>query len=230
MAPDEIAAARVYDRWMTSHGPHAALMRFLMTVPGMILVNTPALRLPEEVRIRRHERLLDIGCGRASLLRLLASRVRFTSRPVGLARGLATALPFADDTFHLLLCGHLFKYLSDAELRLCLREIRRVLRPGGIAIVWEMAPTKSRLLNRFNRWVISREKLPLTLRTYRELHRAARDCSFDWIDHARLRPFLVPPIPRVSLILGKAPHGWKPRGRRLRTPQEKHSSEQTCVD
>lgn len=247
MLPNEFRAAREYDRWMVARDPHAALMRFLMSVPGMILVNTPAFRLPEELRIGRHHRVLDLGCGRASLLRLLASRVRFKVMPVGLdasrqmlnlarntlrdtgeapvhlTHGLASEIPLATGTFDLVICAHLFKYLSDEELRRSLHEIRRVLKPGGLCVAWEFAPTGSRLLNRFNRYVLSRRFTPLRLRTYRHLQRLACECQFDWIDNARLRPFLLPPIPRVSILLGKAPEGWHERlaqaGIRLKTPQ-----------
>jgi len=247
MLADELRAAREYDHWMVARDPHAVLMRFLMSVPGMILVNTAAFRLPEELRIRRDHRILDLGCGRASLLRLLTSRVGLKVTPVGLdasrqmlalarntmrdtgeapvhlALGLASEVPFATGTFDLVICAHLFKYLSDAELRRSLHEIHRVLKPGGLCIAWEFAPTNSRLLNRFNRRVLSRGPTPLRLRTYRHLQRLAGKCHFDWIDNARLRPFLLPPIPRVSILLGKAPEGWHDRlaqaGIRLKTPQ-----------
>jgi hypothetical protein len=29
------------------------------------------------------------------------------------------------------------------------------------------------------------------------------------VSNAHLRPFIYPPIPRVSVILGKAPFGWR---------------------
>lgn len=247
MLPEELRAAREYDRWMVARDPHAALMRFLMSVPGMILVNTPAFRLPEELRIGRHHRVLDLGCGRASLLRLLTSRVGLKVTPVGLdasrkmltlARnavrdtseapvhltlGLASKIPLAAEIFDLVICAHLFKYLSDGELRRSLHEIHRVLKPGGLCLAWEFAPTGSRLLNRLNRRVLSRGSTPLRLRTYRRLHRLASECRFDWIDNAGLRPFLLPPIPRVSILLGKAPEGWHERlaqaGIRWKAPQ-----------
>lgn len=247
MLPDELRAAHEYDRWMVARDPHAALMRFLMSVPGMILMNTPAFRLPEELRVRRGHRVLDLGCGRGSLLRLLASRARLKVTPVGLdasremlrlaqgtmrktgeapvhvTLGLASEAPFAGGAFDLVICAHLFKYLSDGELRRCLLEIRRVLKPGGLCIAWECAPTGSRLLDRFNHRVLSRGSTPLRLRTYRHLQRVASECEFDWIDNAGLRPFLLPPIPRVSILLGKAPEGWHERlaqaGIRVKAPQ-----------
>ena len=59
------------------------------------------------------------------------------------------------------------------------------------------------------------------LRGYRELRRMAYDAGFDWVQSANLRPFLLPPISRVSLIMGKAPDGWRSmvvEGRRVMEP------------
>jgi ubiquinone/menaquinone biosynthesis C-methylase UbiE len=227
---------------MDKRGPLAAAMRFAMSVPGQILVNTAAFTLPEELRMRPGWRVLDVGCGRAGIARVLADRARLERPPVGLdasqrmlalarrdieveggppvylTRGAATALPFADGAFDLLLSGHAFKYLSDDELRAYMTEARRVLKPGGLALAWEFAPTGSGLLDRWNRWVLTQEVPLVRLRSYRELRTLAYGCGFDWVQHARLRPFLLPPIPRVSLIMGKAPEGWRPRvveGRRV---------------
>lgn len=50
---------------MAKRGPIAAAMRFAMSVPGQILANTAAFTLPQELRMERNWRVLDIGCGRA---------------------------------------------------------------------------------------------------------------------------------------------------------------------
>ena len=68
--------------------------------------------------------------------------------------------------------------------------------------------TSSERLNRWNRRVLTLELPLVRLRGYRELEAVARGCGFDWVEHAQLRPFLLPPIPRCSLIMGKAPEGW----------------------
>lgn len=232
MPPRPPSFADGYDRWMSKRGPLAAAMRFAMSVPGQILVNTAAFTLPEELRMRPEWRVLDIGCGRAGVLRVLADRVRLEQPPTGLdpsyemlslatrdmaaeggptvnlSQGVATTLPFADESFDLVLCGHVFKYLTDEELRSCFTEMRRVLKPGAISLVWEFAPTKSGLLDRWNRYVLTREVPIVRLRSYRELQAMAYACGFDWVEHAGLRPFLLPPIPRVSFIMSRAPEGW----------------------
>ena len=241
-SPPSIGFALEYDRWMGGRGPLAAAMRFAMSVPGQILVNTAAFTLPEELKIGQDWRILDVGCGRAGVVRVLADRARLQQAPVGidasrrmlelakrdiaaeggpevrLAQGTATALPVVDASFHLAISGHAFKYLTDEELMAHLQEVRRVLRPGGLFVAWEFAPTASGLLDRWNRWVLTREVPLVRLRSVRELCRLAYASGFDWVQPAGLRPFLLPPIPRASLLMGKAPEGWQARiidGRRV---------------
>ena len=220
---------------MAKRGPTAAAMRFAMSLPGQIFVNTPVFRLPQELRMERNWRVLDIGCGRAGFTRVLPHRARLEQPPVGLdlSRGMLSlarrdmagergpALPFADATFQLIVSGHAFKYLDDDELCSMLAEAQRVLKPGGLFVAWEFAPTRSNLLDRWNRWFLTIEVPLVRLRGYRELQAAAYRCGFDLVQPAQLRPFLVPPIPRVSLIMGRAPEGWRSTvidGRRVLEP------------
>lgn len=44
-----------------------------------------------------------------------------------------TSLPFDDDSFDVVLCSHVLEHVPDD--RAAMREMRRVLRPGGVAIV-----------------------------------------------------------------------------------------------
>jgi SAM-dependent methyltransferase len=55
-----------------------------------------------------------------------------------------TALPFADDAFDVVLCSHVLEHVPDD--RAAMRELARVLRPDGLAVVqspvnYEMAAT-----------------------------------------------------------------------------------------
>jgi ubiquinone/menaquinone biosynthesis C-methylase UbiE len=227
----EAKVARDYDRWLTGGSLSGLLYGSLASLPGTVLVNTPAFRLHTELQIRPAQRVLDVGCGRGALLQTLAARVPFTRTPVGvdisramlrlgardvqkaphdvaLIRASGTALPFADDAFDVVICGHLIKHLEDAALLELLREIRRVLTPGGIALLWEFAPTTSERLNAINRAVLTPGVGSFELRDYATLSAYALEAGYEWVGNARLRPFLFPPIPRVSLLLGKAPPGW----------------------
>jgi SAM-dependent methyltransferase len=113
--------------------------------------------------------ILDIGCAAGAEFEPLLARdfqivgfdyapemirvaqERFgASRGVRLCRADAESLPFPDASFDHVVCLGVFEYLSTYER--CLQEIRRVLRPGGMAII--SLPTRISLdrfsINLFN--------------------------------------------------------------------------------
>jgi 2-polyprenyl-3-methyl-5-hydroxy-6-metoxy-1,4-benzoquinol methylase len=216
---------RTYNRWL-GRSISGRLYGLLASPPGLMLVNTPVLKLHQELQLRPENRLLDVGCGSGALLEMLASKVAFKQPPVGidvsnsmlglsrerrrvsLVEGSGTQLPLADGSFDVVTCAHVVKHLDGASLLDLLREMRRVLSHGGIAVLWEFAPTPSRLLNAWNQWVITLGVRDCNLRDYTTLSAYALEAGFEWISNAHLRPFIYPPIPRVSLIMGKAPIGW----------------------
>lgn len=221
---EERRVARAYNRWMTRNGPLAQHMRWAMGPAGTLLVNTPALSLAGELGIAPGDRVLDIGCGRGSVLRYLDAAVGFETRPVGidvstamlrlarerddpdasisLVASNATCLPFPDETFDLVLIAHTWKHLGDRALLFNLHEIRRVLRPGGSCVGWEFAPRSSRLLNRLNRAVLTAGDVKdVRLRGFHILASAATQVGFAFVRRLDLGPFLWPPIPRVSVRL-----------------------------
>jgi SAM-dependent methyltransferase len=219
-----VRVGRAYNRWIKKSAS-GKLYGLLAGPPGLMLVNTPAFKLHEELQLRPETRLLDIGCGSGAMLELLASHVAFEHPPVGidlsasmldlgdarrasLVEGSGTQLPFADERFDVVTCAHMVKHLDDDSLLRLLAEIRRVLAFGGIAVVWEFAPTRSRILNAWNEYVITLGVRDCNLRNYTMLSAYALEAGFEWVSNAHLRPFVYPPIPRVSLILGKAPVGW----------------------
>jgi ubiquinone/menaquinone biosynthesis C-methylase UbiE len=208
--------------------------RFGASVPGQILVNTAIFRLPEELRIRSDWRVLEVAAGRASLSRVLAERSDLDTppvaidaspqmlwqarrdassgaRPVELVCGSASGLPFAGESFDLIVFSHAFRSLADVQLHEVLVEASRALKQGGICLVWEYAPTGSERLDRWNHWLLTRQARDVRLRSTAELRSIAYTSGFDWVAPAHLRPFIFPPIPRVSLIMGKAPPGWERR-------------------
>ncbi len=230
--PPEAKRRTEYDRWLNRPGLSSLAIRWAMSTAGQWAVNTPLMRIPEHFDLKPDQRWLDIGCGRGALLRFIDSRVRFDRAPVGLdfsaaalrlaradaegragpelAQGTATALPFEDESFHLVTCGYLVKHLADAELDAMLVEVRRVLVGGGLALIWEFAPTGSARLDAWNRWVLSRGVGDPQLRPVRTLLAHATAAGYEHVRNAQLRPFLLPPIPRASMLIGKAPAGWRP--------------------
>lgn len=227
----EAAVAREYDRWLNGPSITGRLYALLAGLPGTILVNTPAFRLHTELQIKPEQRVLDIGCGTGALLQTLSSRVNFVTPPIGvdlsrtllrqgnaafgrgdshpeLLRASGLSLPFPDEAFDIVTCAHVVKHLDDDGLLEFMREMRRVLQPGGIGLLWEFAPTNSERLNAWNKFVLSPGVRECNLRDYTTLSAYALEAGFEWVGNARLRPFLYPPIPRVSLLVGKAPVGW----------------------
>lgn len=222
-----------YERWIGGRDLHSAVIRWVMTAPGQWAVNSPLMKLPENLALRREQRWLDIGCGRGTLLRLVDQRVGFETPPTGvdfsmealrlarqdarqhrhelrLAGGTATALPFQDQSFDLITCGYLIKHLTDAELDRFLGEVRRVLAGGGLALLWEFAPSGSRRLDAWNRRVLGPRVHDPILRSTSTLLEHAERTGFEFTRDAVLRPFFFPPIPRASILVGRAPEGWQP--------------------
>ena len=117
---------------------------------GIASVHRP---LVDQAEIRPGHRVLEIGCGTGNLM-LLAKRLHPDAEVVGLdpdpkalarARrkagrkalpvrldlGFAQELPYPDASFDRVLSALMFHHLGPDEKEKALREVRRVLKPGG---------------------------------------------------------------------------------------------------
>lgn len=114
---------------------------------------TALQRLVDQAQLSAGQRVLDLGCGTGALS-LLAKRaqprveiVGLDPDPKALARarrkaergglavtfeqGFGDSLPFADASFDRVLSSFVFHHLEAAQKPPALREVHRVLRPGG---------------------------------------------------------------------------------------------------
>lgn len=126
-------------------------------------------RFTAEAAVRKGDRVLDAACGTGDLavadLKAGAARVTgldFSERMLERARrksadkalewiqGDLLALPFADATFDAATVG--FGVRNVADLELALRELRRVLRPGGRLAILELTQPRGPLKPFFTLW------------------------------------------------------------------------------
>jgi ubiquinone/menaquinone biosynthesis C-methylase UbiE len=131
----------------------AALLPLYDPLSRVLGVRAAHRRLVDQAGIEPGNRVLEIGCGTGNLL-LLAKRAHPRAAVVGLDpdeaalararrkaeragldvqldRGFAGELPYPDASVDRVLSALMFHHLPAPEKRAALREVRRVLAPGG---------------------------------------------------------------------------------------------------
>ncbi|MEV4622804.1 class I SAM-dependent methyltransferase [Asanoa sp. NPDC049573] len=123
-----------------------------------------------------------------TFVELATERARAEGVPVAFRQGDVAALPFADDSFDVVVCQAAFKNFVDPVR--ALDEIHRVLRPGGVAIIQDLnrgataddirADVAGMGLNRFNGAVTRISLGGLKRRAYAasDFERVASDSAF----------------------------------------------------
>jgi SAM-dependent methyltransferase len=160
-------------------------------------------------------RILDVGCGTGTMLSYLGSYgkaegVDIDAEAVGYCRerglvdvslGEAAKLPFPDGTFYLVTALDVIEHLDDDAA--ALREIRRVLRPGGHVLVTVPA-------HRFM-WG-DQDEVNMHKRRYvaREIRDRLTATGFEVLRVSYMNAFMFPPIATIRLIR-RLQHRMRPR-------------------
>ena len=109
--------------------------------------------LVRQARVKKGHRILDLGCGTATLtllikqahpeaqvtgldgdpkaLEIARGKVARSGLTITLDEGMAFDLPYPDNSFDRVLSGLLFHHLTREDKERSLKEVYRVLRPGG---------------------------------------------------------------------------------------------------
>lgn len=137
--------------------------------------------LIERAGLHAGQHVLDVGCGTGTLImfitrmhpgvevvgldpdpKALARARRKAERagvPVRLDRGFSDDMPYPEASFDRVFSSFMFHHLPGEQKRGTLREIRRVLKPGGSLCLLDFARPASQHGNALARWLHSHQML-----------------------------------------------------------------------
>lgn len=219
-----------YDRWLSRNSLSARWVRFWFSPRRTLWLNTPIRTLPATAGLSPKDRLLDIGCGYGGVLIYLYRKLgmkagssacwegldnsllmvrraqeelhqRGLEKAIRITGGLATRLPYEDGAFDVVLSGYVVKHLSDDRLREMVREVKRVLKPGGRFCVWEAVPSRHAFMNVWNLMLLRVGISVIHMRTADQLRAILEEEGF-----VISQPFghglyyFYPPLPRAGFI------------------------------
>ena len=190
-------------------GLRGAWRRWWRAAPRLALEDTAAPQLGRLLPIGEDERVLVVGPDAEAMAAVIApeSGVALVQEAgegdgwgVDLLAGEAGRIPVADGAFSVVVVPHRARHWNDRELERAMGEFWRVLGHDGVVVLWEIAPSRARWVNRGWGLLLGRGA---RLRTFAELGRAAHAAGFAWIQTAPLPPFLWPPGPRACVLARK---------------------------
>lgn len=174
-------------------------------------------RIIELLDLRPGKSYVDISCGTGAFAHLIAQRAGLETPPftLDLAAGPGPVdaiawpenLPLADRSVDALTTFYYVRRFDDDVVHGFGGELARVLAPGGTALLIEVAPVKNERLERWHRKLLSGGTAMVDLRGWGRMAALFSECGFDSIDLVNVGPFLFPPIPRVGVLLRRAPDG-----------------------
>jgi cyclopropane fatty-acyl-phospholipid synthase-like methyltransferase len=170
------------------------------------------------VEPRPGDRILDLGCAAGALTHFFSQRgatvTGIDSEPKAIekARELfpdlqfeladVSKLPEADHSVDKAVAGDLVEHLDNATLNAMLRELRRVLVPGGTVSIY--TPNPKHLIERLKAhdFVLAQNPTHIGLRTSDQLVAALERNGFK-IDRAGWTPSFFPVLRTVERLLGR---------------------------
>jgi SAM-dependent methyltransferase len=180
----------------------------------MATITPRAQRIINLVGLRPGRRYVDVGCGTAAYAHLLARKAGLDEPPLtlDLAPGPGPVeaiawpgdLPLRSESVDCLTSLYLVRRFDDDNLQAFGREVARVLAPGGSALILEVAPVRLAPLDRFHHWLLKPGCATVDLRGWGRMAALLTECGFDAINLVNVGPFLLPPIPRVGVLLRRA--------------------------
>jgi SAM-dependent methyltransferase len=197
--------------------------RFMETMANEYLERTPwtELRLAHLQALVDPvpgDRIIDLGCAAGALTHYFSEfgatvvGVDSAERAVEKARSLfpglefrqadVAALPFAGHSFDKAVAGDLVEHLDDSTFRAMLRELLRVLVPGGSLSIY--TPNPLHLIERLKSHEILLAQNPthIGLRTSKELTSILEDCGFV-VERAEWTASFFPGLKQIEKVGGR---------------------------
>ncbi len=122
---------------------------------------------------------------------------------VATIRAEAHRLPLDEGSIDFAVLPHQLRGWDDAYTLRALEELWRVLAHNGVAVMWEIAASRSDTVNAVWSQALGRNGTTPALRTFGQVGKLAYDAGFAWVQTLPLRPFLFPPGPRLTVLVRK---------------------------
>ena len=201
-------ARQVRAGWV--RGPFASLALAIDSQAALAAITPRVRRVIDLIELAPGKRYVDIGCGTAAYAGLVAAQAGMDQPPICLdlvdkprpdALVWPEHLPFADASVDCLTSFYFIRRFDDDVVHGFAGEISRVLAPGGAGLVVEIAPVKNPAMNRLHAKLLSPGCAEVDLRGWGRLAALFTECGFDAIDLVNVGPFILPPIPRIGVLL-----------------------------
>jgi SAM-dependent methyltransferase len=196
---------------------------FIGTMASQYLERTPwtQLRLAalhELVEPAPGDRIIDLGCAAGALTDYFSEcgatvvGVDSEERAIAMARTLfpdlefrqadVAELPFDSDSFDKAVAGDLVEHLDDSTFLAMLRELRRVLVPGGTLSIY--TPNPLHLVERLKArdLILAQNPTHVGLRTSAQLVSMLEDCEYS-VDRRAWKASFFPLLGKVDSALGR---------------------------